>query len=753
MSSKKQQKKQGSVESTANAGRAIYHETTAVSEVTSIAGDMERMVLRRDYLEVRTKGPGLPENSSNSTRPSLGNKFDEDRKIQDPSGKPNEEVRPVVRGQASQSSPTSNALGGVADPGPDSDSDSEEESDDDLQFKKVQFAWKEANQSYKNNDWQKSERYQNALLKLIKSKRGRNLGPRLAVAESDPDLIPQTEFGHRHVMTVEAVMTLRLADVQFLQGKYTEALQTINLLSEEMVRSDSTGAIHAYREYIISRVYHALENFEVAKRRCRKAIKLSKGISVGSNELRAAAIRLMVKILVRIGGPDDFEVAFHKSLLSELETTLEVVKIDTGGSATPSDVDTKIGIEIAPKKESELAVRTRDPDDFEVAFHNLLLSELETIPEVVKIDTGGSAAPSDIDTKVGIETVTGKESGQAALQTLPTNPEPFNIPNSERRKERLKDWNLFMGWNFDEDKNEDVKCVIGEGIQIDKAIVYAIKNSDLELAESLFEDRALLNRQLNIKLSARVTIKTRPLNYAARRKSRVGLRMVRFLVERGADLVLPLSSPCEDVIPSVLDDALESGHLKIVEYLLDCGFPLDSHIDDKGWSHLHRAVSAKTREDALRMLISRDPDVTRRDRYGQTALHVAAKYVSIYESFGYGNIERLEFLLDHGSDPNAVDGDGNTPLHVFASSSLEEQCMNISLFLPVYELFMKYGADIRIKNNKGIPAFDPATSFPNMIDFEKSRDYLDGWLSRSLLSIQAKRMGPQFNRSKNKAGT
>lgn len=48
-------------------------------------------------------------------------------------------------------------------------------------------------------------------------------------------------------------------------------------------------------------------------------------------------------------------------------------------------------------------------------------------------------------------------------------------------------------------------------------------------------------------------------------------------------------------------------------------------------------------------------DINERDQHGNTFLHLAAKSA---------NLSEIEYLLDHGADPEVVNKDGETPLHV-----------------------------------------------------------------------------------------
>ncbi|KAF3161978.1 hypothetical protein EYR41_007366 [Orbilia oligospora] len=106
-------------------------------------------------------------------------------------------------------------------------------------------------------------------------------------------------------------MAVSLAFSQIIQGKPNEALQTINLLSDEVIRANAD--FHGIIEWIITRAYAQLGDLKEARRRCRKAVKLTR--EANNLDLSNSFVELMVEILERIEGPEGIELEFYKSLL------------------------------------------------------------------------------------------------------------------------------------------------------------------------------------------------------------------------------------------------------------------------------------------------------------------------------------------------------------------------------------------------------------------------------------------------------
>ena len=108
------------------------------------------------------------------------------------------------------------------------------------------------------------------------------------------------------------------------------------------------------------------------------------------------------------------------------------------------------------------------------------------------------------------------------------------------------------------------------------------------------------------------------------------------------------------------------GHTRVVEYLLDRGFPLTAW---HGESPLHWAASSGFAGIAD-LLIRRGADVNARDTYGRTPLHAAAgsrdeDAGQVLEGFcPRDTYDVVTLLIAKGADVNARDKRGKTPMDV-----------------------------------------------------------------------------------------
>ena len=177
-----------------------------------------------------------------------------------------------------------------------------------------------------------------------------------------------------------------------------------------------------------------------------------------------------------------------------------------------------------------------------------------------------------------------------------------------------------------------------------------------------------------------------PLHYAAQMGH---LDIASLLISRGADVntrdyqgMTPLDSAayggsCEAIELLLGHDARSGGsavahavtvfgHTKVVEYLLDRGFPLTAW---HGESPLHWAASSGFAGIAD-LLICRGADVNVRDPYGRTPLHAAAGCRDedvgqvLERTCPRDTYDVVTLLIAKGADVNARDKRGETPIAV-----------------------------------------------------------------------------------------
>lgn len=122
--------------------------------------------------------------------------------------------------------------------------------------------------------------------------------------------------------------------------------------------------------------------------------------------------------------------------------------------------------------------------------------------------------------------------------------------------------------------------------------------------------------------------------------------------------------------------AAGAGRADLARILLDAG--ADPEALSAGRSVLLGAVELDDTAMAT-LLLGRGASPTATDRWGATALHVAA---------GHGRTAMAELLIANGADPRACDGNGWTPLHLAARGGKVE----------VARVLLEHGADVNARS-------------------------------------------------------
>jgi hypothetical protein len=121
--------------------------------------------------------------------------------------------------------------------------------------------------------------------------------------------------------------------------------------------------------------------------------------------------------------------------------------------------------------------------------------------------------------------------------------------------------------------------------------------------------------------------------------------------------------------------AAKTGNARVVDGLLRIDGELLQRTDRRGRTALHRAC-VNQQFEAVRLLVDRGADVNAVDRDGNPPLHLAVKVR------GTGAVPFLQLLLDHGADPGLADGEGKTALALAEDSGLIAAAEAIRPYLP-----------------------------------------------------------------------
>ncbi|XP_014228584.2 ankyrin repeat and protein kinase domain-containing protein 1-like [Trichogramma pretiosum] len=162
--------------------------------------------------------------------------------------------------------------------------------------------------------------------------------------------------------------------------------------------------------------------------------------------------------------------------------------------------------------------------------------------------------------------------------------------------------------------------------------------------------------------------------------------------------------------------ALYHGQLKLVELLLRRGN--DPNIPDKkGLTPLHWALLKRGREEMIELLLRNGANPNMVNKEGSTPLHVICtnyyyrefceiffniceelnQFVQVNAQDKLGNtplhltlkhnyMKQAELLLKKDADPNIVNAEGSTPLHIFCNRRHDENSFMIDLFFAVNEV-------------------------------------------------------------------
>ena len=119
-------------------------------------------------------------------------------------------------------------------------------------------------------------------------------------------------------------------------------------------------------------------------------------------------------------------------------------------------------------------------------------------------------------------------------------------------------------------------------------------------------------------------------------------------------VILETDIVCGQACEVALLSAAQKGHLKVVDFLLSKGVPIDSRASRKKQAALHLATSSE-RFEVMKFLIKMGVDIDAVDERGDTPLHYAARNNSS---------EAARLLIEHGADRYRENRVYDTPMDV-----------------------------------------------------------------------------------------
>ncbi|KAI9879309.1 MAG: hypothetical protein M1830_008960 [Pleopsidium flavum] len=161
---------------------------------------------------------------------------------------------------------------------------------------------------------------------------------------------------------------------------------------------------------------------------------------------------------------------------------------------------------------------------------------------------------------------------------------------------------------------------------------------------------------------------------------------------------------------------------------MDAGFDVNAQ-DNQGRTALY-ILGRSFDHYVVKEILERKPDVSIKDVHDKTSLHVACSQLlhlpmhPNVEDVGQLKSKLVQALLEAGSDANAVDLAGNTPLHEVTASNYAAR--------RVFQSLIEHGADIAAKNHQGVTPLHEVAMNPSKSPYSyKSQPCGPGWYQHS----------------------
>lgn len=180
---------------------------------------------------------------------------------------------------------------------------------------------------------------------------------------------------------------------------------------------------------------------------------------------------------------------------------------------------------------------------------------------------------------------------------------------------------------------------------------------------------------------------------------------VRRLLDKGLD---PNS---KDVLEdSLLHDAAEEGNIAIAKLLISKGAAIDAKGGHEQTPFYEAAISGHL--DVADLLLQHGADIDAGSKEGGTALHYLCECFT--SPIAPNPLTQCQWLINHKASVNAVDHNGDTPLHKSAWNG----------HLAPAELLIAAGADLNVTNKDGMTPLDNALrqNQTAIVDLLRKRD-------------------------------